>query len=380
MTRLASPRALFLALVLTACTGSEAAVQDTGTLPEAPARRRAASRVQQVAASAENASFTAVPRLDVDSRGFIYVPDTYQQRVTVLGPDGTLTRTFGRRGSGPNEFRALGNVQVLPGDSLLVYDPELGRVSIYAPDSGSAAYQVNFAGKMPGVMPREAWRTHANDAMLALFTPGFAFGSGQDFNSRRDKLRVLELDGTIRNELMTYPSRAFLVAGTSITPHPFGHEGFARIGSHDQLHFIWSDTLAIDRYSLDGARQARIQFDYVPPPVTPADVEDAVGRFPEGVRAQFQPVLADSAPERWPAVRQALIDDRDRLWLALGGSLRQETEWAAFSAQGEYLGSVLIPIGSDVRLIRADGTIYTERVDEDDVPQVVVYRMTRPLR
>lgn len=380
MARPASARAILLALILTACTGSEAAVQDLQTLPDAQARRRGASRVRQVAESAASASFTAVPHLDVDSRGFIYVPDPYQQRVTVLGPDGRVQRSFGRRGSGPNEFRSLGNVQVLPGDSLLVYDPELGRVSVFAPDSGRAAYSVNLGERLPGSVPREVRRTHANDALLAVFRPGFAFGSGQDFSSRKDKLRLLELDGSIRTELLTYPSRAFLVAGTSITPNPFGHEGFAHIDSRDRVYFLWSDTLGAAQVALDGTRLGSFQFQYVPPPVTRADVETAVARFPDAVRAEFQPVLADSTPERWPDVRQALMDDRDRLWLALGGSLRQETEWAAFSAEGAYLGSVLVPAGSDVRVVRADGTLYAERVDENDVPHVVVYRMVRPFR
>lgn len=321
----------------------------------------------------------SVSRLDVDSRGRIYVGDTYQQRVTVLGPDGRLLRVFGRRGSGPHEFRSIGGVQVLPADSLLVYDPELGRISVFAPDSGLAAYHVNLGDKLNVSMPRELRRTQANDAMLGHFRTGFYFGSGQDFNARKDKLRVLELDGSIRTELLTFPSRSYLVAETSITPHPFGHQGFARLDSQGRVHFAWSDSLGVQTYALDGARAGGFRIGYEAPPVTREDVAHAAEEF-DDMRSRFEPVLSDSTPARWPAVREFLVDDRDRLWFEIGASQDQEIEWAAFSAAGAYLGSVLIPAGSTLRLIRADGTLYAERLGENDVSHVAVYRMVRPLR
>lgn len=369
-----------LAVIFTACTGSEAAVQAGGSFPDAEARRRGASAVREVVASGPEVAFTAVTTLDVDSRGFIYVPDTYQQRVTVLGRDARLRRVFGRRGSGPNEFRSIQNVQVLPGDSLLVYDPELGRVSVFAADSGLAAYHVNLSDKLNVSMPRELNRTSGNDAMLGHFRPGFAFGAGQDFSNRMDKARVLALDGSIRTQLVTFPSQAFLVARTSITPHPFGHEGIVRLDSRGRVHYLRTDSLAVVSYALDGTRAGGFRIDYTAPKVSDADMADAVAAFPGEMRSLFERVLADSTPDRWPAVREFLVDDRDRLWLEMGGSRRQDTEWAAFSVDGAYLGSVLIPAGSDVRLIRADGSIYAARKDENDVPHVVVYRMVRPLR
>ncbi len=368
-----------VALLLTACTGSGAAVRGSDTFPDAPARRSTASAVREIAVSGAGASFMVASRLDVDSRGRIYVGDTYQQRVTVLGPDGRLLRTFGMRGSGPHEFRAIGTVQVLPGDSVLVYDPELGRISVFAPDSGLAAYHVNLGARLNVSPPRELRRTRANDAMLGHHRTGFYFGTGQDFGARKDKLRVLELDGLIRTELLTFPSRSSLVAQTSITPHPFGHEGFAQLDSQGRVHFVWSDTLGVQTYALDGTRTGEFRIEYEPPPVTREDVAHAVAEFGE-MRSRFEPVLSDSTPVRWPAVRDFLIDDRDRLWFQMGGNQAQDTEWAAFSTDGAYLGSVLVPAGSTVRLIRADGTLYAERLDEDDVSHVAVYRMLRPLR
>ena len=371
-------RALLLSLLLTACTGSEA-VARADTLPDADARRRAASPVRLVATSGPDASFMVASRLDVDSRGRIYVGDTYQQRVTVLQADGRVLRVFGRRGSGPHEFRSIGGIQVLPGDSVLVYDPELGRVSVFAPDSGLAAYHVNLGDRLNVSMPRELRRTRANDAMLGHFRTGFYFGNGQDFNDRKDKLRVLDLDGSIRTELLTFPSRSYLVAQTSITPHPFGYQGFARLDSQGRVHVVWSDTLGVRTYALDGTSIGGFRIGYEAPALTREDLAQAVDDF-DAMRSRFEPVLSDSAPSRWPVVREFLIDDKDRLWFEMGSSQRDGIEWAALSTDGAYLGSVLVPAGSSLRLIRADGTLYAERLDENDVSHGVVYRMVRPLR
>ncbi|HEU4557314.1 MAG TPA: hypothetical protein VFS20_05670 [Longimicrobium sp.] len=73
--------------------------------------------------------------MDADSRGWVYVSDWMQQRVTVLSSDGRVLRRLGRSGAGPGEFRRLCGVQVLPGDSVLACDPELARLTVFQPES-----------------------------------------------------------------------------------------------------------------------------------------------------------------------------------------------------------------------------------------------------
>jgi hypothetical protein len=195
--------------------------------PDAATRRSSSSPLREVARSALEAELTSITHVAVDSRGRAYVADFYRNGVTVLAADGRLLRTIGRRGSGPDEFRAIRSLQILPGDSLLVYDGTLARI---------------------------------------------------------------------------------------------------------------------------------------------------------GVAAQFQPVLADSMPARWPAVSAFLIDDRDRLWFGLAGPPEAPVEWVAFTPAGGYLGSFVAPAGTVVRAIRAAGTVYAERRDADGVPHLVVMEMARPLR
>lgn len=364
-------------LIFAAACGAAGAREGSPGFPDTDTRRRGAITVREVSVSDSDASFTAVHALDVDSRGAVYVPDTYQQRVTVLGPDGTVLRSFGRRGSGPGEFRSVRSVQVLPGDSLMAYDPSLGRVTVFPPGSNQVAYSVTFGSKGP--VPFDVRRTRDNSAFVALFRPEFAFTPGADFRGRKDHIRLLALDGTPVRDLLTFPSKSFLVAQNSIMPHPFGNEGFGRLDSKNRLHFVWSDSLAAAQYDLEGRRIGGFAIPYTAPEITRQDHADALAAIPDAVKARFTPPLQDSLPERWPAVRDVIVDDQDRLWMAIAGNTGQGAEWATFTTDGTYVGSVLIPTGTDVRQVRGN-LVYGSRMNDDDVPHVVVYEMRRPLR
>lgn len=52
----------------------------------------------------------------------------------VFDPEGTFLQTVGSLGEGPGEYRSVGRVLSLPGDSLLLLDSRLSRATILAPD------------------------------------------------------------------------------------------------------------------------------------------------------------------------------------------------------------------------------------------------------
>lgn len=360
-------------LACAGCAGSESAA---GAFPGAEERARGALPIEEVAASDTAADFTDVTALDVDSRGRMYVGDFYQKRVTVLGPDGKFLRTVGRKGAGPGEMQSVRGVQVLPGDSLLVYDPNLARLTVFAPDSGRAAYTVNLAGYVQGEEPFFLRRTGSNQALLAYFRPGFRFGYG-DTGERKDGVAVLELDGRARGgRLLSFPSRSFLVASNSIAPNPFGREGLVQPDSRDRLHYVWTDSAVVETYDLAGRRLASFSVPLQAPPVTGEDVGHALEGMSEMGRSMFERTLRDSLPERWPAVAGLLVDDADRIWIGLAGPRDRPPEWAAFSDTGRYLASVFVPAGVEVHAIQG-GRLYGVRQEETGVPRLVVLRMER---
>lgn len=373
MTSAFSPhRALLASLLLASfsCAGSGGAGGDP--MPDAEGRRRSALPIQEVAVSAPDASFTSITAVDVDSRGRVYVGDWYRQQVTVLNPDGSIARIFGRRGDGPGEFRAIRGVQILKGDSLMVYDPTSARVTLYAPDSAAPAYTSNLRAGLSGPAPFYLWRTPASEGYLALFRPTFAFAEGQALPPRNDTMRLLTLTGALRGEIRTFPSKGFLVAGSSVMPNPFGREGLVAADSRGRVHVLWNDSLALETFTLDGQVLGRLLLPHASPPVTRDDVAREMAEWDGGTRATFTRVLQDSTPARWPAAYALLVDDRDRVWIALVDA-PAGTEWIVLSPELRYLASVVMPERTTIRAVEGD-RLYAERLNEDNVPAVVTYR------
>lgn len=377
-----SLRPLFRALPVSAalcCLASCARAQSTDAsgFPPLEARRSAAIPATEVARSAPEAQFSQITGLDVDSRGRIYVADWFHAHVSVLDSTGALVRTVGRKGLGPGEFRAIRGIQVLPGDSLLVYDPNASRLAVFAPDAGEPAYGVNLAATLNGPAPFLVHRSGAGGAYLALFRPPFMQG---DTARRVDELRVLNPDGSANDRpLRTFASKSFLHVkqgrGFSVMPNPFGTEALFALGRGGELHLAWSDSLRVETIDLTGRRTGGFSFPHTAPGVTREDVDSALSGMPEQMVRMFRPALEDSLPERWPALRALLTDGAGVLWVGLSTPAGAQAEWASFNSGGRYLGSVFVPPEIEVRAVRG-GRLYGVQHDADGVPHIVVYRLS----
>ncbi|HEX8320226.1 hypothetical protein [Longimicrobium sp.] len=333
--------------------------------------------MSEVARVESDTLFSAITGIDVDSRGRVYVADWFAARVTVLDAEGRILRTLGRKGLGPGEFRGIRGVQVLSGDSVLVYDPGAARLSVFPPDAEKPSYTVNLGAALGGPKPFTLRRAAADGAYVALIRPQFTPDAA---TPRRDEIRVLNADGTPRGAaLRNFPSQSFLRVnqrggGYSVMPNPFGRQAFVAAGADDRIHVVWSDSLAVETVDVAGRRVGGFSIRHSPPRVTEVDVSDAVRQLPPRMAAIFRPVLADSVPERWPAVRGLVADDQGRLWLGLFASSAEPAEWAAFDAGGHYEGSVFLPSDVEVMAVRG-GKLYGVAPTEAGAPQVVVLRL-----
>lgn len=69
-----------------------------------------------------------------DSRGRFVLKANYPTTLPVFSADGRYLYSVGRPGAGPGEFRGIGSVSVLPGDSLVVFDWGTARFSLFSPE------------------------------------------------------------------------------------------------------------------------------------------------------------------------------------------------------------------------------------------------------
>jgi hypothetical protein len=179
--------------------------------------------------------------------------------------------------------------------------------------------------------------------------------------------------------LRDFPSRSFLRAdqggGYSVMPNPFGREALMALGSDGAIHLVWSDSLAVETIDLAGRRTSAFSLPYSAPAVSPDDVDEATSKLPRQMAAAFSPVLADSVPSHWPAVRGFTVDERGRLWLGLPVRRGEAGEWIVLEPGGRYLGSVFLPAGFELMAVRADRA-YGVMTAESGVPQVTIFAVS----
>lgn len=68
------------------------------------------------------------------------------RQVWIFDPEGTFLRTFGRAGEGPGEYLSVQRIDVLPGDTLEIYDPRNRRKTTLSPDLTVVSTQ-SFEGR-----------------------------------------------------------------------------------------------------------------------------------------------------------------------------------------------------------------------------------------
>jgi hypothetical protein len=140
----------------------------------------------------------------------------------------------------------------------------------------------------------------------------------------------------------------------------------------DSIYFAGGESLEVQIVDLDGSVAGGFRRAFEPPAVTRADVRAVTSRWADDESLRHViPVLERSAPRRWPAVRQLLVDDERRIWIELGRRNTEPSEWAIFEQNGTYLGSVFPPETLRIRLVR-NGRIYASENHPEEGPRVVV--------
>lgn len=91
------------------------------------------------------------------SDGRIAVANTGSDQIYLYDARGTFLRTVGHRGGGPGEFKMLGRIYRLAGDSLAGYDGGADRLNLYTPQ-GEFVRTVPFAAVTgDSVFPLDVW-------------------------------------------------------------------------------------------------------------------------------------------------------------------------------------------------------------------------------
>jgi hypothetical protein len=212
------------------------------------------------------------------SDGRIVIAESGDNSIIVFAPDGQVLTRFGRKGSGPGEFRDISRVQRIRGtDSLLVYDLLLNRGSVFEP-GGRLVREFSTMNARGGVLPTIAG-VFADGSLLmadvAVPTPetrGLVRGDVA--------LRRYDPAADRSTALATFPGREVYFQdspwGQVDMRRPYYGKAAAWASGGDRVFWAITDTFAIHVVDEQGTPLSVYRIDREPARPTAADVDRLV--------------------------------------------------------------------------------------------------------
>jgi hypothetical protein len=314
--------------------------------------------------------------------GRIVVGNGGSNQIRMFDPTGDFLGSAGRKGGGPGEFEGLGDIEMVRGDSLLVFDHRLARFTVFNSDLdlGRTFIPDRAGGGTPrpnGVLGDSLVLTAAVTVDRdAPYVPG---------TKRSPRLHArYRLDGTILDTLGRFPGdESYSASGgadlTVSARQPFGRRAETAV-ARDRWYIGFGDAYEIEVRSGDGALQQLIRRTIPNRPVPAGLAEERRQWMRDMIRGMGGQIVADvEIPATMPAYGSLLVDAEGNLWVQEYRIREEQPAWAVFDSDGRFLGTVDVPADGEIFEIGADYVLGVWR-DDMEVEQIRLYTLHKPSR
>lgn len=270
------------------------------------------------------------------ANGRIVIADWDGRRVLVFDSSGALRRVIGRDGSGPDEFRAPSLIQAFAGDSLLIWDPYLRRLTWLDAESGHGR-SVDLAkaganGGTPVVGQLDDGRVVAVHEQMRQLDPAAVPGR---------LITLVLLDATGNRIGAIADSFAFSIGDTR--GYRFFEPAFRAATDGKRIFAGVSTEWRIGIYAPDGARIGELVRPWEPRPVSASDKAEIRAAL---TRADMAPGFLDD--DRFdptvPAFGRILPAADGSIWVLDDAAPYQSPDSASiFSHSGQFVGVIALP-------------------------------------
>jgi hypothetical protein len=328
--------------------------------------------------------FRAVASLRLRDGGIVVAnAGTYELRY--FDRAGRLVHTAGREGDGPGEFRDLSAIFRWRGDSILVADSRLGRLTF-----------LDAAGRFGRSLTTETSAEMPFARVVGLFADGTLLAQGG-----------IDAGGRTPSGLLRFPVPFFRL-DTAAAPiarlGPFpGNEAyfeafaeqrafrvhpalFSRrtqvLAGDTTLYVAPNDTYEIRAHRRDGTLASITRLVVAPRAVTDADVarerDRRLADLDGDERRRTERVLqAMPRPATWPAYGTVALDDSLHLWVSEHPDPEAAARgWRVFDRGGRLLGRLELPAGLEPHHIGHD-FVLGRWADDLGVEHIRLYRLER---
>lgn len=328
----------------------------------------------------------AVPLSD----GRVAMASFPRREVLVFERSGTLSATIGRQGHGPGEF-AIGpeHLQVLPGDTIVVWDAGFGRISYFDPsgrllrerqiDLGALIEATRTADRTP---PESVAQPLPDGSFLVQMYPS-DWQTPDHGVIYRQPVHYARIDSD--NSVFSFgwwAGREHL-SGPPSVPGLLPSAATSLVAAGGNPLFVYTtngDDYEIRQFSDSGMLQ-RVVRRAAPPsrPVTRGDVEQ-IRKGNEAFTPHFdwsawERIMADLPRRERPAIGALTVDSAGYLWVADRGTSR-EGGWSVFNPEGRWIGTTRLPHGA-ILWIGSDLIIMSSVDAELGIETIAGHRLNR---
>ena len=279
-----------------------------------------------------------------------------EQTVFLFEPSGESVRSIGREGRGPGEFGYPEHLQILPGDTLVVWDFMFGPVTYFNPvgevlrswraDVGA----VLAAVRKPNQFGPERVHLPTTDGsyivLVGLIPGDFLPPADVPYRVPVEFFRIDSAYGA--QSLGRWEDREHLYSRGAYAglPFPFGVQIAVDDGGR-VVYISSSDQYEVHQFTSTGALVRIVRRTVEPIPITAMDVEqwkDRVDPSAEWDWSTWDRIVAELPPRAFrPPVVGLLVDSEGYLWV----KDREDpgsSEWSVFDPGGRWQGSLKVPV------------------------------------
>ncbi len=331
--------------------------------------------------------FQAVDQVLLLADGGVAVVDRNPPRIEVFARSGAHVATLGAYGEGPGEFQTEPAITEVGRDTILAWDPSVGRLTWFR-TSGELLDVETVRGGLLGRVPRvfipDQWElTSHGDLAIAL-------SSQAVFAGRDSVVGILGLDMLVtyadypsppRTSTPRLPNRAVYDYRS-----PFVGGALVAVGGNPPRVYVSDpNTWTIDVHRISGERIGRVRLDLPRIAVTRERLRAArdslLGRSRFALRERTEAFDRLEHPDSSAAIGRLFWDEDGYLWVGHRPPFfnRAAREYEILDGDGTWLGWFILPDGISGYIQDIGyGRLAIERHDELGVTFVDIYQLHPP--
>lgn len=320
--------------------------------------------------------------------GRIAVANDGSKEIRIFGADGTHLESMGREGEGPGEFSSV-ILAGRSGDSLVVLDRRLRRVSLVHPDAGFV--RSFLVGDAVASYPLGGWFFETGSVLIRDLPLDDATVSGDGLQRAPIPFKSCDMYGALRTDFGAFPGAEQITVireveggiASFLLSVPYGKSPQIAV-ARDQLFFGGQDAFEIKLFGSDGTLRRIVRLNRAAVPVTDADLEAyiqvEVGGMADENEARNRRQDLERMPrvEHQPAHGAIYADEAGYLFVEdFREPGNERPVMNVFDPDGKLVGRFELPAGIQVLEIGADHMLGLHR-DEVEVEYLHLYDLSRP--